>query len=112
MNLTDNATHDEKDIVLFVQTGSQKTTFTMTQLRDTVASYLARGSHMPTPTDNNDNDPLEPLHIIIEEWLYGNVHGWTNSTDVVQLEKYRHHAMQWIRGYFTVSIPNPERDQS
>lgn len=55
---------------------------------------------MPTPTENNDGDPFEPFHIILEESLYGNVQAWTDGTDVVHLEKYRHHATQWIHRYF------------
>jgi hypothetical protein len=41
---------------------------------------------MPTPTDINGSDPIEHLHVIVEEWLYGNVQGWLNSTDIVHLE--------------------------
>jgi hypothetical protein len=89
-----------QDIVLFAKVGSQRFTLTATQLRDTVAAYLARGEHMPTPTDINGGDPNEPLHVIVEEWLYGNVEGWTHSADVVHLTTNRHAAMQWIRGYF------------
>jgi hypothetical protein len=55
---------------------------------------------MPTPTDINHGDPNEPLHVIAEEWLYGNVENWVTGTDVVQLERYRHHALQWIRTHF------------
>jgi hypothetical protein len=89
-----------QDIILFVTVGSHRITFTAAQLRDTVASYLARGNTMPTPTDINHGDPIEPLHVIAEEWLYGNVENWVNATDVVRLEHYRHHALQWIRGHF------------
>ena len=88
------------EIVLFARVGSQRISFTAHQLRDTVASYLARGNTMPTPTDINHGDPHQPLHVIVEEWLYGNVNSWIHGADVVQLAHHRHHAVQWIRGYF------------
>jgi len=84
--------------------GSEQFTLTARELRDTVASYLARGRGMPTPTDANGEDPLAALHIIAEEWLYGNVQGWINGTDVVQLTKYQHQAMVWIGTYFSPTI--------
>jgi len=87
-------------IVLFARVGSHRITFTVSQLRDTVASYLARGNTMPAPTDINHGDPNEPLHVIAEEWLYGNVENWVTGADVVHLEHYRRHALQWIRSYF------------
>lgn len=59
---------------------------------------------MPTPTDINGSDPIEHLHVIAEEWLYGNVQGWLDSADVVHLEKYRHQAMQWIHRYFSPNL--------
>jgi hypothetical protein len=87
-------------VMLSARVGSHRITLTASQLRDTVASYLARGQQMPTPTDIDGSDPVEPLHVIVEEWLYGNVQGWIDSTDVVHLEKYRHHAVQWVHRYF------------
>jgi hypothetical protein len=101
---TDTVTSTGQDIVLFAKVGSHRVTLTTIELRDTVASYLARGGHMPTPTDINCGDPNEPLHVIVEEWLYGNVEGWINGTDVVHLEHYRHHATRWIRSYFGPTI--------
>lgn len=95
-----NTTTAEQQIVLSARIGPHQLTFTASQLRDTVASYLARGERMPTPTDINGSDPIEHLHIIVEEWLYGNVQGWLNSADIVHLEKYRHQAAQWIHRYF------------
>jgi hypothetical protein len=91
-------------VVLSARVGSERFTLTAIELRDTVASYLARGRGMPTPTDANGEDPLAALHIIAEEWLYGNVQGWCNGTDVVQLTKYRYQAMVWIRSYFSPTI--------
>jgi hypothetical protein len=91
-------------VVLSARVGSERFTLTARKLQDTVASYLARGRRMPTPTDTNGEDPLAVLHIIAEEWLYGNVQGWVNGTDVVQLTKYRHQAMVWIRTYFSPTI--------
>jgi hypothetical protein len=88
------------EIVLFARVGSHRITLTAAQLRDTVASYLARGNAMPTATDINQGDPHEPLHVIAEEWLYGNVENWVNSTDVVRLEHHRHQALHWIRSHF------------
>ena len=66
-----------QQIVLLAKVGSQRFTLTANQLRDTVAAYLARGEHMPTPTDINGGDPNAALHVIVEEWLWGNVTGWT-----------------------------------
>jgi hypothetical protein len=86
--------------VLFARVGSHRITFTAGQLCDTVASYLARGNAMPSATDINQGDPNEPLHVIVEEWLYGNVENWVNGTDVVRLEHYRHQALQWIHAHF------------
>jgi hypothetical protein len=94
-----------QQIVLFAKVGSQRFTLTAAQLRDTVAAYLARGEHMPTPTDINGGDPNAALHVIVEEWLWGNVTGWTNSTDVVHLATYRHAAMRWIRSYYGPTFP-------
>ncbi len=91
-----NTTTPEQQILLYARIGPHQVTFTASQLRDTVASYLARGERMPTPTDINGSDPIEHLHVIVEEWLYGNVQGWLNSADVVHLEKYRHQVTQWI----------------
>ena len=99
----------EQQVVLSARIGPHQLTFTASQLRDTLASYLARGERMPTPTDIDGNDPIEHLHVIVEEWLYGNVQGWLDSTDVVHLEKYRHQAMQWIHHYFSPNLGH--RDQ-
>jgi hypothetical protein len=84
--------------------GSHRIIFTARQLRDTIASYLARGQQMPTPTDLASSDPVEPLHVIVEEWLYGNVKDWLDNTDIAHLEKYRHYATQWIHHYFSSAI--------
>ena len=102
---TNASTAGGQQIVLFAKVGSQRFTLTAAQLRDTVAAYLARGEHMPTPTDINGGDPNAALHVVVEEWLWGNVTGWTNSTDVVHLATYRHAAMRWIRGYYGPSFP-------
>jgi hypothetical protein len=91
-------------VVLSARVGSERFTLTARELRDTVASYLARGRGMPTPTDANGEDPLAALHIIAEEWLYGNVQGWVNGTGVVQLTKYQHQAMVWIGTYFGSTV--------
>jgi hypothetical protein len=110
MMTTANIPAPRGEVVLFARVGSHRITFTARQLRDTVASYLARGNTMPTPTDINHGDPNEPLHVIAEEWLYGNVESWVTGTDVVQLEHYRHHALQWIRTHFgpTMAEPNDQ----
>ncbi|MBV8993948.1 MAG: hypothetical protein JO287_09670 [Pseudonocardiales bacterium] len=100
MQTTPDVPAPQGEIVLFARVGSQRISFTAHQLRDTVASYLARGNTMPAPTDINRGDPNEPLHVIVEEWLYGNVDSWVNGADVVHLEHYRHHAVQWIRSHF------------
>jgi hypothetical protein len=94
-----------QQIVLFAKVGSQRFTLTANQLRDTVAAYLARGEHMPTPTDINGGDPNAALHVIVEEWLWGNVTGWLDNTDAIHLTLYRHHAMQWIRSYYGPTFP-------
>jgi hypothetical protein len=92
-------------IVLIVRVGSERHALTATQVRDTVAAYLAKGGHMPTPRHGDGTDPYAPLHVITEEWLWGNVPGWAASADIVHLTTYRHHAMSWIRGYFGPSFP-------
>lgn len=97
-----------EQIVFCARIGDQRFTLTAGQLRDTVASYLARGGHMPTPTDTNGADPNGPFHVIGEEWLYGSVGGWVASADVVQLAIYRHQAMTWIRSYFGHTFPDLE----
>ncbi len=97
-----------QQIVLFAKVGSQRFTLTANQLCDTVAAYLARGEHMPTSTDINGGDPNAALHVIVEEWLWGNVTGWLDNTDVVHLALYRHAAMRWIRGYFGPAFPTLE----
>lgn len=101
-----------QQIVLSARVGSHRITFTASQLRDTVASYLARGERMPTPTDINGNDPIEHLHVIVEERLYGNVQSWLDSTDVVHLEKYRHQAMKWIHRYFSPTVGRHDHQPS
>ena len=105
MNTSTAAGHE---IVLFAKVGSQRFTLTAAQLRDTVASYLARGEHMPTRLDLNGGDPNAALHVIVEEWLWGNVTGWTDNTDIVHLTSHRHAAMRWIRGYFGPTFPRVE----
>ncbi|MGH3828233.1 MAG: hypothetical protein ACRDQX_13850, partial [Pseudonocardiaceae bacterium] len=95
-------------IVLLARVGSERVTLTAAQVRDIVASYLARGERMPTPTDTNGEDPSGPLHVIVEEWLWGNVQGWVLGTDIVHLTKYRHQAMLWIRSYFGPTFPDLE----
>ncbi|MCA1694618.1 MAG: hypothetical protein LC749_07735 [Actinobacteria bacterium] len=59
----------------------------------------------PTPTDINGGDPNAALHVIVEEWLWGNVTGWLDNTDTMHLALYRHHAMQWIGSYYGPTFP-------
>jgi hypothetical protein len=110
MMTTANIPAPRGEVVLFARVGSHRITLTAGQLRDTVASYLARGNTMPTPTDINHGDPYEALHVIVEEWLYGNVESWVTGSDVLHLEHYRHHALKWIRTYFgpTMTEPNDQ----
>ena len=108
MMTTPGISEPRGEVVLFARVGSHRITLTAGQLRDTVASYLARGNTMPTPTDINHGDPYEPLHVIAEEWLYGNVESWVTGTDVLHLEHYRHHALKWIRTYFGPTITEPD----
>lgn len=95
-----------EEIFLYARVGSDRITLTARQVRDTVAAYLATGGHMPTPTDINGDDPSAPLHVITEEWLWGNGSSWADSADVVQLTTYRHRAMTWIRTYFGPHFPD------
>lgn len=97
-----------QQIVLLAKVGSQRFTLTANQLRDTVAAYLAREEHMPIPTDINGGDPNAALHVIVEEWLWGNVTGWLDTTDVMHLALYRHAAMRWIRAYYGPTFPTLE----
>ncbi len=112
MATTDTPTAAGQEIILFAKVGSQRFTLTAAQLRDTVAAYLARGEHMPTPTDINGGDPNGPLHVIVEEWLWGNVTGWLDSADVVQLATRRHQAVQWLRSYFGPNFPELDHQQA
>ena len=107
MTVTTNApTAVGHEIVLLIRVGSERFALTAAQVRDTVAAYLARGCQMPAPTDTNGGDPYEPLHVIAEEWLWGNVTGWIDGTDIVHLTRYRHQAMYWIRCYFGPTFPD------
>lgn len=106
---TPTANHRAADQIVFcARIGAERFALTAGQLRDTVASYLARGGHMHTPTDTNGADPHGPFHVICEEWLYGSVGGWVASADVVQLAIYRHQALTWIRSYFGSRFPDLE----
>ena len=105
----DTPTAAGQEIVLFAKVGSERFTLTAAQLRDAVAAYLARGSRMPpVVTDISGGDPNEALHVIVEEWLWGNVDGWVAGADVVHLVTYRHKAMQWIRSHFGPTFPDVE----
>jgi hypothetical protein len=95
----------EQQIVFVARLGPERIAMNAAQVRDTVATYLASGRHMPTPRPGDGTDPYAPLHAITEEWLWGNVTGWATHTDRVQLSTYRAHAMTWIRGYFGRSFP-------
>ncbi len=94
-----------EEIVLLARIGEERMALTARQVLDTVASYLATGGHIPTPVEGELCDPYEPLHVITEQWLWGNVAGWLITTSPVQLAEYRHHAMRWIRGYFGPGFP-------
>ncbi len=98
------ATGDE--IVLLARIGEERMALTAQQVLDTVASYLATGGHMPTPVEGELCDPYEPLHVITEQWLWGNVAGWLVMTSPVQLATYRAEAMAWIRSYFGPNVPH------
>lgn len=108
--LTDRPTtghHPGDDQIVFLaRIGPERIALTAIQVRDTVAAYLARGGHMPTPRHRDGTDPYAPLHVITEEWLWGNVPGWTTSTDRVQLIHYRTKATEWMRGYFGPTLPD------
>jgi hypothetical protein len=106
----DNREPDHADpgneVVLLARLGSERMALTAAQVLDTVASYLATGGHMPTPREGDGTDPQEPLHVITEEWLWGNPTGWAAGADRVQLATYRAQAMAWIRGFFGPSFPD------
>ncbi len=103
---TAHSTDAGEEIVLLARIGEERMALTARQVLDTIASYLATGGHMPTPAEGEPCDPYEPLHVITEQWLWGNVPGWLVMTSPVQLAEYRHRAMQWIRGYFGPGFPN------
>jgi len=96
----DTTTVTAEQIMLLARIGGDRITLTASQVRDTVAAYLARGGHMPTPRHRDGTDPCAPLHVITEEWLWGNVTGWANGADRVQLAHYRAKATEWMRAYF------------
>ncbi len=89
-----------EQIVLLARLGSERIALTAAQVRDTVASYLATGGHLPTPRQGDGSDPYHPLHVITEQWLWSNPTGWVLYADVVQLATYRAQALEWMRGYF------------
>ncbi len=95
-----------EEIVLLARVGEERTALSAQQVLDTVASYLATGGHMPTPVEGEPCDPYEPLHVITEQWLWGNVAGWLLMTSPVQLALYRREAMEWIRSYFGPNFPH------
>ena len=95
-----------EEIVLLARIGEERMALTARHVLDTVASYFATGGHMPTPTEGEQSDPYEPLHVITEQWLWGNVPGWLLMTSPVQLATYRAQAMQWIRSYFGPNFPH------
>ncbi|MQA14172.1 MAG: hypothetical protein GEV09_08360 [Pseudonocardiaceae bacterium] len=94
------------EIVLLARVGGEQHALTAAQVRDTVASYLATGGHMPTPRHGDGTDPHEPLHIITEQWLWSNPIGWVHGADRVQLATYRHEALTWINGFFGAAFPD------
>lgn len=96
-----------EQIVFIARVGSQRVSLTAAQVLDTIAAYLARGQHMPTPDQIRDGDPYAPLHVITEEWLWGNVEGWAAQADRVQLVDRHAQALAWARDYFGSSFPDP-----
>ena len=60
MITTANIPAPRGEVVLFARAGSHRITFTARQLRDTVASYLARKNTMPTPTGINHGTLTSP----------------------------------------------------
>lgn len=104
--LADPTTTAGHQIVFLARLGPERLALTATQVRDTIAAYLATGKRMPTPRYGDGTDPYAPLHVITEEWLWGNVAGWVTHTDRVQLAVYRAQAMDWIRNYFGRSFPD------
>ena len=103
---TDRATDRGEQIVLLARLGSERIALTAAQVRDTVASYLATGGHLPTPRQGDGTDPYHPLHVITEQWLWSNPTSWVHRADVVQLASYRAQALEWARGYFGAAFPN------
>jgi hypothetical protein len=103
---TESHTRAGEEIVLLIRVGSERHGLTAFEVRDTVAAYLSKGGHMPTPRDGDGTDPCAPLHVITDEWLWGNVTGWAASADVVQLANCRHRALTWIRDYFGAGFPD------
>jgi hypothetical protein len=93
-------------IVLLARVGSERIALTAVQVRDTVASYLATGGHLPIPRSGDGTDPYQPLHVITEQWLWSNPTGWVHRADRVQLALHRGAAMDWIRGFFGPSFPD------
>lgn len=107
---TATMTREQGDqIVLLARVGRERLSLSAAQVRDTVAAYVARGEEMPTPRPGDGTDPAGPLHVITEEWLWGNVPGWVAGADRVQLVRYRAKAMDWIRGYFGPGFPEVDQ---
>ncbi len=93
----DNPANDE--IVLLTRISEQRYTFTAMQVVDTIASYLATGGTL-SQGYADDPDPAAPLHVIAEQWAWGNVTGWLVTVEPIARDEYRHRALDWIGDYF------------
>lgn len=97
----DNPANDE--LVLLARMGGQRYSFTAMQVIDALASYLATGGTLTAPdADDGDRDPAGPLHVITEQWAWGNVPGWLASTDPLARDHYRAQAVDFATDYFGI----------
>lgn len=95
----DNPANDE--VVLLARMGGARYSFSAVQVVDALASYLATGGTLATPDDEHgDSDPAGPLHLIVEQWAWGNVPGWLARTDPIARDTYRTRALEFAHRYF------------
>ncbi|MQA13651.1 MAG: hypothetical protein GEV09_05600 [Pseudonocardiaceae bacterium] len=95
----DNPANDE--LVLLARMNGQRYSFTAMQVIDALASYLATGGTLTQPdTDDGATDAAGPLHVITEQWAWGNVPGWLASTDPIARDTYRAQAVDFAADYF------------
>jgi hypothetical protein len=94
----ENPANDE--LVLLARMGGARYSFSAMQVVDALASYLATGGTLTHPDADGAIDPAGPLHVITEQWAWGNVAGWLAATDPIARDTYRAQAVDFAADYF------------